>query len=87
MQSGFTIPSIERIFKQKFSLATSVELLWKGRDSFRTIFEAIKRAEKFVCLQFYIFKNDDTGIGLSELLREKSTEQCLQCVTTPSTPF
>jgi len=74
MESGFTIPSIERIFKQKFSLATSVELLWKGGDSFRAIFDAINRAERFVCLQFYIFKNDDTGIGLSELLREKSRE-------------
>jgi len=38
------------------------------------IFDAIKRAEKFVCLQFYIFRNDDTGNGLSELLREKSRE-------------
>ena len=74
MESGFTIPSIERIFKQKFSLATSVELLWKGGDSFRTIFDTIDRAERFVCLQFYIFKNDDTGIGLSELLREKNRE-------------
>jgi len=74
MQSGFRIPSFEKIFRQKFSLATSVELLWKGRDSFRTIFDAIRRSEKFVCLQFYIFKNDDTGNGLSELLREKSRE-------------
>jgi len=74
MESGFTIPSIEGIFKQKFSFAMSVRLLWKGRDSFPTIFDAISRAEKFVCLQFYIFKNDETGIGISELLREKSRE-------------
>ncbi|MGZ3569579.1 MAG: phospholipase D-like domain-containing protein [Thermodesulfobacteriota bacterium] len=72
MESRFTIPSIEGIFKQKFSFATSVQLLWKGRDSFQTIFDTINRAEKLICLQFYIFKNDDTGIGLSELLREKS---------------
>lgn len=74
MHAGFAIPSIERIFKQKFSLATSVELLWKGEDSFRTIFDTIGRAERFICLQFYIFKDDDTGMGLSELLREKSRE-------------
>jgi cardiolipin synthase len=72
MQSRFTIPSIEGIFKQKFSLATGVQLLWKERDSFQTIFDAINRAEKLICLQFYIFKNDGTGIGLSELLRQKS---------------
>ena len=74
MHTGFTILSIERIFKQKFSLATSVELLWEGEDSFQTIFDTIDRAERFICLQFYIFKDDDTGTGLSELLRGKSRE-------------
>lgn len=74
MKKGYTIPSIERIFKQKFSLATHVQLLWKGKDSFKTIFDAIDEAKQFVCLQFYIFKNDETGRGLSELLRKKSQE-------------
>jgi cardiolipin synthase len=74
MRSRFTIPSIEGIFKQKFSFATSVQLLWKGKDSFQTIFDAINKAEKLICLQFYIFKNDDTGMDLSELLRDKSRE-------------
>lgn len=74
MKKGYTIPSIERIFKQKFSLATHVQLLWKGKDSFKTIFDAIDEAKRFVCLQFYIFKNDETGRSLSELLRKKSQE-------------
>jgi cardiolipin synthase len=74
MENQFTIPSIERIFKYKFSFATRVQLLWKGRDSFQTIFEAVHSAEKFICLQFYIFKNDETGIALSGLLKQKSRE-------------
>ena len=74
MKKGYTIPSIERIFKQKFSLATHVQLLWKGKDSFKTIFDAIDEAKRFVCLQFYIFKNDETGRSLSELLKKKSQE-------------
>jgi len=74
MESRFTIPSIEGIFRQKFSFATTVKLLWKGGDSFQTIFDTVNRARKLICLQFYIFKNDDTGIGLSKLLREKSRE-------------
>jgi cardiolipin synthase len=49
-------------------------LLWKGRDSFQIIFDAVDRAEKLICLQFYIFKNDETGIALSELLKQKSHE-------------
>ena len=74
MENRFTIQSIERIFKHKFSVATRVRLLWKGRDSFQTIFDAVESAEKLICLQFYIFKNDETGIALSELLKQKSHE-------------
>jgi len=74
MENRFTIPSIERIFKHKFSFATYVQLLWKERDSFQTLFDAINSAEKLICLQFYIFKNDDTGIVISELLKKKSRE-------------
>jgi cardiolipin synthase len=74
MKTGFSIASIERIFKLKFSLATHVQLLWKEKDSFKTIFDAVKGAEKFICLQFYIFKNDETGIALSDLLKQKSRD-------------
>ena len=74
MENRFIIPSIGRIFKHKFSFATRVQLLWKGRDSFQTLFDAVHRAEKLICLQFYIFKDDETGIALSELLKQKSRE-------------
>jgi cardiolipin synthase len=74
MENRFAISSIERIFKERFSLVTHVELLWKGRESFQTIFDAVNRAEKLICLQFYIFKNDETGIALSELLKQKNRE-------------
>jgi cardiolipin synthase len=74
IKSRFTIQSIERIFKQKFSSATHIRLLWKGRDSFQTIFDVLNSAEQFICLQFYIFKNDETGITLSKLLKRKSRE-------------
>lgn len=72
MENVFTIPSIERVFDQKFSLATHVQLLWKGRDSFKTIFDAVNDAERLICLQFYIFRNDETGTALSKLLKRKS---------------
>jgi cardiolipin synthase len=74
IKNRFTIRSIERIFKQRFSSATRVRLLWKGRDSFQTIFDVLNGAEQFICLQFYIFKNDETGISLSKLLKRKSRE-------------
>jgi cardiolipin synthase len=74
VKNRFTIRSIERVFRHKFSVATHVQLLWKGRDSFRIIFDAVRRAEKLICLQFYIFKNDETGIALSKLLKQKGEE-------------
>jgi len=74
MKKRFTIKSIERIFQGKFSSATHIQLLWKGKESFETIFHAIKEAKRFIYLQFYIFKNDETGRALSELLKEKSRE-------------
>jgi cardiolipin synthase len=74
MQGPFSIPSIEKLFKEKFSLATHVQLVWKGEDSFKTIFDAITDAERLICLQFYIFKNDETGIALADLLKKKSQE-------------
>jgi cardiolipin synthase len=74
MEKGFLIQPIETIFKHKFSFATHVQLLWRRKESFRTIFDAVSRAEKFVCLQFYIFKNDETGTALARLLKQKSQE-------------
>jgi len=74
MKNRFAIRSIEKIFKHKFSVATHIQLLWRGRDSFQVIFNAVDRAEKLICLQFYIFKNDETGKALSELLKQKSRE-------------
>ena len=74
MENRFTVPSIERIFKDKFSVTTRVQLLWKGRDTFQTIFDAVDHAKKLICLQFYIFKNDETGTALSGLLKQKSRE-------------
>ena len=62
------------MFQGKFSSATHIQLLWKGKESFETIFHAIKEAKRFIYLQFYIFKNDETGRALSELLKEKSRE-------------
>jgi cardiolipin synthase len=74
MKKGFTIKSIERMFQGKFSSATHIQLLWKGKESFETIFDAIKLAKRFVCLQFYIFKEDETGRALSDLLKGKSRQ-------------
>jgi cardiolipin synthase len=65
---------IEKIFGRTFSLATRIQLLWKGTDAFKSIFDAVQAAENCICLQFYIFKNDETGTTLSDLLKQKSRQ-------------
>jgi cardiolipin synthase len=74
MANTFTTHAIEKIFKGKFSTATNIQLLYKGNESFTTIFDAIRNAEKLICLEFYIFRNDETGTELAELLKQKSRE-------------
>jgi len=70
----FAASSIENLVKEKFSTARAIKLLWKGRESFTTIFDAVKSAERLLCLEFYIFRNDETGSELAEILKQKSRD-------------
>jgi cardiolipin synthase len=70
----FAAASIEKLYECKFSAATNIQLLYKGHESFQTIFDAIKTAKKLICLEFYIFRNDETGTELANILKEKSRQ-------------
>ncbi|MBI4822840.1 MAG: cardiolipin synthase B [Nitrospirae bacterium] len=71
---SFKRQDIERLYGSPFVDGNSIELLWKGREAFGRIFDSVKEAKNFICLEFYIFRNDDTGIELSEILKEKVKE-------------
>ena len=58
----------------RFVAGNTVTLLWKGPESFRRIFDSIQKAKELICLEFYIFRNDETGIELAELLKKKASE-------------
>ncbi|NTU43594.1 MAG: hypothetical protein HGA78_11220 [Nitrospirales bacterium] len=77
---GFHSDAIARIFRESFSSATAVQLLWKGRDSFASIFKAVMEAERLICLEFYIFRNDETGSELAEILKAKSRAGVRVCL-------
>ncbi len=74
MCPAFDQSTIERIAGAQFAQGNEVKLLYKGRDSFDAIFNSAGRAKKFICLQFYIFRNDETGIELAELLKRKARD-------------
>lgn len=69
---GFTRGEIEKIYGSPFIDGNSVELLKKGGESFRRIVETLGDARETVLLQFYIYRNDETGTELAELLKEKA---------------
>src|SRR3990172_996035 len=70
----FDKSSIEGIYGSTFSDGNTVSLLYKGRESFKAIFSSIEKAQSLIALQFYIFRNDETGIELADLLRKKAKQ-------------
>lgn len=74
IHSTFTRAELERLYGDHFTDGNKVRLLWKGEDLFQTIFDVIASARKLICLEFYIFRNDETGIELANLLKKKSKE-------------
>ena len=74
IRTAFEIPEIEKLYGSSFTGGNSVYLLWKNGELFKAIFDSIAGAERFVCLEFYIYRNDETGIELAELLKKKAAE-------------
>lgn len=70
----FLRETISEIIKSRFIDGNRVKILYKGRDSFETIFGNIEMARQIICLQFYIFRNDETGKELAEILKRKAKE-------------
>jgi len=65
--------NIQRVFGTHFSEGNRVALL-KDKESFSLIFDSIRKAKKLICLEFYIYRNDETGTELAEILRQKASE-------------
>lgn len=65
---------IEKILGHPFVENNYVRLLKSGKEIFETIFDSITNAKHIICIEFYIFKNDDTGKRLSEILKEKARQ-------------
>lgn len=52
----------------------TVKIFTDGREKFDVLFEDIKNAHDFIHLQYYIFKNDEIGSKLIQLLIEKAKQ-------------
>lgn len=74
MAHGIQREAIESIVGSRFTAGNRVELLHKGLDSLRTVFDSVRSAESLICLEFYIYRNDETGRELAEILKQKASE-------------
>jgi cardiolipin synthase A/B len=76
----FNREAIEQTYGMAFTDGNKVTLLWKGIDSFRTLFDAVEKARELICLEFYIFRNDETGNELAAILKRKAREGVRVCI-------
>ena len=65
-------PVLTNVSQIPFLKGNDAELLIDGDATFRSIFEGIRRAEKFVLLQFYIIHDDRIGKEFADLLIERA---------------
>jgi len=68
---------IELLYRSSNSLLTtnnSVKILQSGEDKFKSLFEDIKNAKKFIHLEYYIIRSDKLGDKLKDILIEKAKQ-------------
>jgi len=63
---------IEKIIRGSFTENNRVRILKSGQETFQAILDTIASAQKIICIEFYIFKDDNTGRKLAALLKEKA---------------
>ena len=63
---------LERVAQMPFTTDNQLALLINGDATFAMLFDAIRKARDYILLEYYIVRDDDLGLALSELLLEKS---------------
>ncbi|MDP0491392.1 MAG: cardiolipin synthase [Verrucomicrobiota bacterium JB023] len=66
--------SLATIASLPFIRGNEVELLVDGKNTYRSIFEAIDEAQDYILIQFYILRDDEAGGELKERLIAKARE-------------
>jgi cardiolipin synthase len=69
---GGRLTVLERLARLPFTYGNHVELFVDGESAFDAIFDAIRSANSYVLVQFFIVRDDDLGRRLQQLLIEKA---------------
>lgn len=57
-----------------FSQDNSVDIFFAGEDKFEALLDSINMAERYIHMQYYIFKNDELGEKVMDALAKKAKE-------------
>jgi cardiolipin synthase A/B len=68
------VQALEKLAKMSFLSGNGVDLLIDGDATFRSIFEGIEAAERYLLVQFYIVRDDELGRELKERLERKAKQ-------------
>ena len=66
--------SLEKAGQASFLQGNCLQILQDGDLAFEEVFRDVEEAQKLICLEYYIFRDDETGWALAELLARKSQE-------------
>ena len=66
--------TLSQVASMPVMLGNEAKLLVDGKNTFLSIFDAIEKAEKYILVQFYIIRADDTGSKLKDKLITKAKE-------------
>jgi cardiolipin synthase A/B len=74
VSEGYFQKALERVSQTSFLSGNSIQILQDGSELFEEVFAAVEKAERLICLEYYIFRDDETGWSLADLLARKSRE-------------
>ncbi|MDU4890065.1 MAG: cardiolipin synthase [Clostridium sp.] len=68
------IRAIENMGYFPYRNNNKIEMFFDGKDFFDHLIESLKKAEKRINIQFYIFKSDEIGRSILNILKEKAED-------------
>ena len=67
-----SLVALERIVRLPFTHGNEVQLLVDGEATFRAFFEAIRGAQRYIAVQFFIVHDDHIGRDMKDALIERA---------------
>ena len=84
--AGKIMRTLSNIVRLPVCRGNSCRLLIDAANAFPRIYDAIKNAEHYILIEFFIIKNDSVGQNLKDLLIERARASAFTCCMMKSAP-